>query len=91
MNRDIANKIIGFAGGTLIVISLIPQLVEIVVNKSSENVSIIMYWILLIAQCLWTLYGILNHDLQISVSNIAAGILTIMIISSAYYFSINKN
>lgn len=91
MDPDTTNKIIGFTGGALIVLSLIPQLVKILVNKSSKNVSIVTYCILLVAQGLWTLYGILNHDLQVTVTNVTAGTLTIMIILTAYYFSKNSD
>lgn len=86
MDTDTRNKIIGFTGGALIVISLIPQLVKIFINKSSKNVSIVTYWILLVAQSLWALYGILNRDLQVAVTNVTAGTLTILIILTAYSF-----
>ena len=83
---DTELQIIGFLGGGLIVISLLPQLYTIIYNKSSKDISISMYLLLLIAQCLWFLYGLLKHDLQVLLTNAIAGVLTILIIVAAIYF-----
>lgn len=86
MDRITRNEIIGFIGGILIISSLIPQLLIILYNKTSKNISIITYIILFIGQCVWTLYGILNNDLQVTITNIIAGFLTILIIIVAIYY-----
>lgn len=78
-------EIIGFIGGALIITSLIPQLYTIIINKSSKDISIIMYFILLIAQIDWFFYGLLKNDLQVTVTNACAGILTVFIIVTALY------
>ena len=88
MENQIIIDIIGSIAGTLIVLSLFPQLITIIRNKSSKDVSILMYTVLFIAQCLWTSYGILKKDLEIIITNILSGILTLFIIGFAIYFSI---
>jgi MtN3 and saliva related transmembrane protein len=80
MNSEIQLQIIGFTGGGLIVISLIPQLITIIQNKSSKNISIPMYFLLLLAQILWILYGVLKNDLQVLLTNACAGFITILTI-----------
>jgi MtN3 and saliva related transmembrane protein len=82
----INSNIVGFIGCALIVISSVPQLAKIIYNKSSENVSIVTYMILLSAQCIWSSYGILNNDLPIIVTNIASGAITITIIIMHIYY-----
>jgi MtN3 and saliva related transmembrane protein len=81
-------EIIGFTGGALIIISLIPQLFVIILNKSSKDVSIYMYFILLLAQILWSIYGFIKNDLQVIITNIIAAFLTILIISFSLYYKI---
>lgn len=88
MDLKIKLEIIGFIGCTLIIISLLPQLIIIIINKSSKNISVLSYTILLIAQIFWTSYGILKPDFQIFITNIIGSILTfcILIISTYYKF-----
>lgn len=90
MNLDTQLQIIGFTGGSLIIISLIPQLITIILNKSSKNISISMYFLLLIAQNLWVAYSILKNDMIILATNLSAAIITFLIIISALYFRYNK-
>lgn len=92
MNSEIQLQIIGFTGGGLIVISLIPQLITIIQNKSSKNISIPMYFLLLIAQILLILYSILKNDMIILATNLSAAIITFLIICvSLYYNNFKKN
>ena len=94
MDLNTQLEIIGFTGCALIIISLLPQLITIIINKSSKNVSILMYLILLIAQVLWAIYGRLKNDLQVFLTNLIAGIITIIIIIVSIYFKyvyVNKD
>jgi MtN3 and saliva related transmembrane protein len=79
--------IIGIIAGILIIISFIPQLITIIKNKSAKDVSVPMYLILLIAQILWMVYGILKFDLQIIVTNAITSLMTILIIGCSIYFN----
>jgi uncharacterized protein with PQ loop repeat len=79
-------EIIGFLGAGLIIISAIPQLFTILLNKSSKDVSLYTYMILLCAQILWSVYGFLKNDLQIISCNLASAIVTILIIGFGFYY-----
>lgn len=79
--------IIGIIGGILVIICLLPQLITIIKNKSAKDVSLIMYIILLSGQILWMVYGILKNDLQVMITNIISGIITLIIIICAIYFN----
>lgn len=81
---------IGIIAGFLIICSFIPQLVIIIKNKSAKDISIVMYIVLLIAQILWMIYGILKMDFQVIVTNAATSLLTILIIFSALWYSRHK-
>lgn len=79
--------IIGILAGLLIIISFIPQIVTIIKHKRARDISISMYILLLIAQVLWIVYGILKSDLQIIVTNTTTAFLTILIIGFSSYFN----
>lgn len=77
---------IGYVAGSLIILSLLPQLFIILYNKDSKNVSIFTYIILLVARILWTTYGLRKPDLQIGITNCISGFFTVLIIISAIYY-----
>ncbi len=79
--------IIGMIGGILIVISFVPQLVIIIHNKSAKDISIVMYLILLAAQLLWVIYGILKNDFQIIITNIITSFINMLIIGFTLYYN----
>lgn len=82
---------IGIVAGFLIVCSFVPQLVMIIKNKSAKDISVTMYIVLLIAQVLWMVYGVLKRDFQVIVTNAVTTFLTILIIIFALWYSKNKN
>lgn len=81
-------EILGSVGGLLIIISLLPQLILIIKNKTVENISLKTYIILLLAEIIWTIYGFLVKDNQVIVTNITSGFITslILIFGTFYYF-----
>jgi MtN3 and saliva related transmembrane protein len=78
---------IGIIAGLLIVCSFIPQLIIIIKNKSAKDISITMYIVLLVAQILWMVYGILKSDFQVIITNAITSLLTILIIIFALWYS----
>jgi MtN3 and saliva related transmembrane protein len=78
---------IGIVAGFLIVCSFIPQLILIIKHKSAKDISITMYIVLLIAQILWMIYGILKYDFQVILTNAITSLLTILIIIFALWYS----
>lgn len=81
--------IIGMIAGILLIISLIPQLIKIISSKSSKDVSIFMFIILLVSEILWLIYGLLKSDLQLIVTNGITSIITLLIIIYSWVY--NKN
>jgi MtN3 and saliva related transmembrane protein len=79
--------IIGIIAGLLIILSFIPQLVTIVRNKSAKDISVLMYIVLLLAQILWLVYGILKNDLQVTITNAITAVITILVICFSVYFN----
>jgi MtN3 and saliva related transmembrane protein len=86
MDKHLRNQIVGFSGCILLVCALIPQLYKIVKNKSSKNISIHTYVILFVANIVWCVYGILNDDLQVTVTNVITSFITLLIIVASLYY-----
>lgn len=78
--------ILGYIAAVLIIISYIPQLITIIQAKSSINISIPMYLLLLVAQFLWVAYSILKNDMIILATNLSTAIITFLIICVALYY-----
>jgi MtN3 and saliva related transmembrane protein len=87
MSEERTTTIIGFIGCILIIISALPQLYKIIKTKSAKDVSIITYIILFIAQSLWTSYGVLKNDLQITITNGISVVITLAIVISALIYN----
>jgi MtN3 and saliva related transmembrane protein len=81
--------IIGLIAGILLIISLIPQLIKIISSKSSKDVSIFMFIILLVSEILWLIYGVFKIDLQLIITNGITSIITLLIIILSWMY--NKN
>ena len=85
------DSFLGYIAGSLVTISLVPQLITILYNKDSKNVSIFTYIILLVARILWSTYGIRKPDFQIGITNCISGFFTVLIIISAVYYRKKDN
>lgn len=57
-----------FAGG-LIVISTIPQIIKTLKLKEVKDVSLHMFVLIFIAQCIWIFYGFHISDLPVILTN----------------------
>ncbi|MBO9563849.1 MAG: SemiSWEET transporter [Niastella sp.] len=79
-------QIIGIGASIGTGISLLPQLIKLVKEKKTENVSIGMMLVLLSGLVLWIIYGIRKEDWIIIISNGFSILLnlTILILSSIY-------
>lgn len=77
-------KFLGLFAGFCTTIAVTPQLYKTWKTKSVEDVSIRMFSVLTFGLILWTVYGILNADLPIIITNgISTTLNFIMII---FYF-----
>lgn len=64
--------LIGIVASMLTALSLIPQLIKLVREKKSEDISVTMLLVLLSGLGLWVYYGTLKEDLIIIISNSVA-------------------
>lgn len=70
--------VVGVGASVLTSTSLIPQVIKIIKEKRSENISLITLCALFAGHCLWIYYGVLKSDLIIVVSNSFAGSVDIV-------------
>ncbi|MES2761764.1 MAG: SemiSWEET transporter [Bacteroidota bacterium] len=61
--------IIGVSASVFTATSLIPQLIKLIKEKKSENISLGMMAVLFIGLVLWIWYGFLKEDWIIIISN----------------------
>jgi MtN3 and saliva related transmembrane protein len=78
--------IIGYIAATLVIITPMPQLYKIIQTRSSKDISIVMYFLLLVAQILFTIYGVLEKDIIIIVTNVSSVIVISLIIIFSLFF-----
>ena len=79
-------EILGSLAGICTVVSFIPQLIKTFISRSAEDVSLLMYIILLLGTSLWTSYGLLIGSKPIILTNLVMLVLivTIMIMKIVY-------
>lgn len=70
--------LIGIGASTLTSTSLIPQLVKLLKEKKSKDVSILMLVVLMLGLASWVYYGILKEDFIIIIANSFALLVTIL-------------
>lgn len=85
----IVTEILGYIAGTLTTLCLLPQLVQLIRTKKSNDISISTFMILLIGQIFWIIYGVFMKDIRIIVANTISTILGISIIFLAFLFKNN--
>lgn len=65
-------EILGIVAGLCTSSAMIPQLVKTIKTKQAEDVSILMFVVMLTGNALWIYYGIDKSDLPIISTNILA-------------------
>jgi MtN3 and saliva related transmembrane protein len=81
---------IGIAAGVCTAISLLPQIIKVIREKKTEDISIFYLLVLLVGLGLWTYYGFLKDDLPIIATNIFSMVLNITMISLGLYYKKNN-
>ena len=61
--------LIGIGASVFTAVSSIPQLVKLIKEKKAEDISLIMFMVLLTGLGLWTYYGFLKNDWILICSN----------------------
>ncbi|MBN1618154.1 SemiSWEET transporter [Candidatus Dojkabacteria bacterium] len=73
-------NIIGLMAGTMGGISLFPQVLKVIRNKSTKDISREMFLLLAGSIFLWLIYGILLNNLPIIISNFFGFIQALVIL-----------
>jgi MtN3 and saliva related transmembrane protein len=60
---------VGIIAGILTAVSMLPQLIKIVREKKTEDISFVMLFVLLAGIAAWVGYGILKQDYPIIATN----------------------
>jgi len=64
--------IVGYLAGTLVVLSLLPQIIKSWKTKSTGDLSLPRYIVYIVGVSLWLIYGILLPNYPMLIMNIAA-------------------
>jgi len=73
-------QLIGIAAGILTSVSMLPQLIKMVKEKSAGDVSVIMLCVLIAGLGLWIVYGFMRSDVPIIATNIFSCLLNITVL-----------
>ncbi len=78
--------ITGIAASVLTGFSMLPQLVKVIKEKKSDDISYVMLVVLLIGLALWSIYGAMKKDWIIFISNSFSFLvnLTLLVLSIRY-------
>jgi MtN3 and saliva related transmembrane protein len=79
--------IIGISAGALTAVSLIPQIVKLLKEKKAQDVSLIMYFVLLAGNALWCWYGLLIDELPILITNAFSVLCDLVMIVLNYRYT----
>lgn len=83
-------QIIGFIAGIFTGVSLLPQLIKIIKEKKTEDISTWMLLILMGGLALWITYGVLIGNLPIIITNSFSLLINIIIIFLRFKFQDKK-
>ncbi|MEM9539109.1 MAG: SemiSWEET transporter [Cyanobacteria bacterium P01_E01_bin.42] len=71
---------IGLAAGSLTTVAFIPQVVKTWKSKSTKDISLGMFATFCTGVFLWIVYGFLESDIPVILTNIATGVLASIIL-----------
>ncbi|WBM69303.1 SemiSWEET transporter [Buttiauxella sp. WJP83] len=66
---------VGFIGGACTTVSFIPQVVLVIKNKSTKDISLTMYSVFVFGVFLWLAYGFMSNALPVLIPNLITFIL----------------
>ena len=74
----------------LTTLSFLPQAIQVIKTKNTEGISLGMYTMFVLGVFLWGVYGYINKDMPVLISNSITFILASIILSYKIKFSIKK-
>ena len=76
--------VVGMVGGALTTISFLPQVVKVVRTRSVGDLSLPMFVIHAVGDCMWIAYGVMTRDAVITSFEVVASALNLVIV--AHFF-----
>ena len=83
-------QIVGLSAGVCTSVSLLPQLIKLIKEKKSEDISLFYLIILFVGLSLWIWYGVLRDDIPIIVTNSFSLVLNAIVIVLGFKYKKNK-
>jgi MtN3 and saliva related transmembrane protein len=80
---------IGFAAAAGTTLAFLPQLIRVWKTRSAEDISLIMYLVLVIGVALWIVYGLRIRSLPVVVANSATLLLASGVLAAKLRFRRN--
>lgn len=81
MDENTFAEVVGITAGIFTSLSLLPQIIKILKEKKTQNISLFYLFVLLGGLGLWTYYGFLREDIPIIVTNIFSLVLNAIMIA----------
>jgi len=73
-------EIIGLVAATCTTAAFVPQVYKVFRTKSTKDISLTMYLILLVGSLLWLYYGLVIDSLAIILANSVTGVLILAVL-----------
>ena len=73
-------EIVGLLAATFTTSAFVPQVYKALKHKSTADISLTMYIVLLAGLILWTFYGFHHNSLSIILANVVTGILALIML-----------
>ena len=86
-----AIDLIGYSGGVILGIQLIPQILKIIKTRDSKSISIFYLILNIIGLLLMSIYGILNDDMPLYIPAIFSTLNSIILLVLTIYFNKNES
>jgi MtN3 and saliva related transmembrane protein len=74
------DSIVGYVAAFLTTVSFLPQVLRVILTKSTRDISQNMYLVLSTGVFLWLVYGFLKSDLPIILANSVTLVFTLIIL-----------
>ncbi len=74
------NDSIGIIAGSLTTIAFLPQVIQVVRTKSTEDISLVMYIVFTTGVVFWLIYGILLGAWPVIIANVVTFILALIVL-----------
>jgi MtN3 and saliva related transmembrane protein len=91
MDGNAFTETIGIAAGICTALSLLPQIIKVIREKKTQDISLFYLFVLLCGLALWTYYGFLKDDVPIIATNLFSITLNITMISLGWAYKRNSD